>query len=204
MQITREQIIAIMPCANNSVDKYLPYINKYAEEFQVNTSLRIVHFLAQVAVESNELRCVEENLNYSSKGLLTTFPKYFSRNTAALYARKPEKIANKVYANRCGNGNEASGDGWRYRGRGLFQLTFRANYSAYKTYCGFDVVNKPDLIAQPLGATRSAFWYWWKHGLNLLADADNTIAIRKKINGGTNGLPDVQKYVERGKKVFNI
>lgn len=204
MTITKEQILAIMPNARANADKFLPYINKYAEEFKINTPLRLIHLLANIAVESGELHYTEENLNYSANALLVTFPKYFNRNTALVYARKPEKIANRVYANRGGNGTEASGDGWKYRGRGLFQLTFKANYAAYKAYCGFDVVAKPELIAQPLGATRSAFWYWWKNNLNALADADNTIAIRKKINGGTNGLSAVQQYVARGKKVFKL
>lgn len=204
MQITKEQILAIMPNSKAYVDKYLPYINKYAEAFKVNTPLRIIHFLAQVAVESAELRFVEENLNYSSSGLLKVFPKYFNKNTALVYARKPAKIASRVYGNRYGNGNEASGDGWKYRGRGLFQLTFKANYQAYKAYCGVDVVSKPELVAEPDNAVRSTFWYWWKHCLNAYADADNVIAIRKKINGGTNGLASAQQYVARGKKAFKL
>lgn len=204
MTVTRENILAIMPNAGAAVGKYLPYINKYATDFGVNTPLRMAHFLAQIAVESSELRTVEENLNYSAKGLLSTFPKYFTAAIAKLYARNPQKIANRVYANRYGNGDEASGDGWRYRGRGLIQLTFKANYKNYKDFCGYDVVNNPELLSRPLGATRCTFWFWKKRNLNILADADNVVAIRKAINGGTHGLSMAKVYLSRAKKVFCV
>ena len=199
-------MLAIMPKASKVVDRYLPYLNAHMKECQINTRERICHFLANVAVESRELQSVVENLNYSASGLLKTFPKYFTSATAKAYERQPQKIANRVYANRYGNGNEASGDGWRFRGRGLFQYTFRANYQEYSRWCGYNVEANPDLMAQPKGATRSACHYYQSRGCNLLADkggSDEVIrAIRKKINGGFNGLAEVKVYYLRAKVVI--
>ena len=206
MQITRKQLLAIMPRASKVVDKYLPYLNTHMAECGINTPERIRHFLANIDVESNELQSVTENLNYSALGLLRTFPKYFNSSTAKAYERQPQKIANRVYANRYGNGNEASGDGWRYRGRGLIQYTFRSNYREYGKWCGYNVEEQPDLLSQPKGATRSACHYYQSRGCNQLADkgdSDEVIkAIRKKINGGTNGLAEVKVYYSRAKKVI--
>lgn len=204
MLVTKEQILAIMPKAKNVVNTYLSYLNKHMEECQINTPLRICHFLAQIALESGELCYKEENLNYSASGLLKTFPKYFTKELANQYARKPEKIANRVYANRMGNGNEASGDGWKYRGRGAIQYTGKSNYQEYSKWCGFDVINKPDLLTQPKGYIRSACHYFESRKCNELADKDNVLAIRKKINGGTNGLASVQNYLAKAKKVFGV
>ena len=161
MQITRNQVLAVMPRAIRVVDKFLPYLNTHMNECGINTRERVCHFLATIAVESAELTAVEENLNYSADGLLKTFPKYFrSSAVARSYERHPQQIANRVYANRYGNGNEASGDGWRYRGRGLIQYTFRDNYKEYAKWCGYDVERQPELLAQPKGATRSACHYY--------------------------------------------
>lgn len=194
MQITESQLLAIMPKAKAVFDntgitrakKFLPYINDTLKEFHIDNRERVCHYLAQIAHESNELQCVEENLNYSAEGLLRTFPSRFNVVTAKSYARNPRKIASKVYGGRYGNGDEASQDGWKYRGRGLIQITFKSNYAAYAAYCGYDVVGKPDLLAQPKGATRSSGWYFFRHGCNELADRDNgsgsmMSAIRKVV-----------------------
>jgi putative chitinase len=209
MNITRAQILAIMPNAGKVVDKYLPYLNRHMEECEINTRERVCHFLATIAVESSELRAVTENLNYSALGLLKVFPKYFNASTAKAYERQPQKIANRVYANRYGNGNEASGDGWRFRGRGLIQYTFRDNYKEYSRWCGYNVENDPDLLTQPKGAVRSACHCFQSRGCNQLADKGGSdsvlIAIRKKINGGTNGLygnSGVKSYYQKAKKVI--
>lgn len=199
MTLTKEQLRSIAPNAGSKIDTYLPYINKYMEEFKINTPRRIQHWLAQVLHESNEFRAVEENLNYSSSRLLQVFPKYFVPSTALAYANKPQRIASRVYANRMGNGAEATGDGWKYRGRGLIQLTGKSMYNSYKGYCGFDVVAQPDLIAQPLGAVRSSMWFFATHGCNEMADRDDVVSITRKINGGTTGLDKRKVYLLRAK-----
>jgi putative chitinase len=172
-------------------------------------------FLAQIGAESGQLSAVVENLNYSAKGLRTTFGKYFKTDAEAeKYARKPEQIANIVYANRLGNGDTESGDGWRYRGRGLIQLTGKSNYNKasvemYALPLGVDFVDKPDLLATPEYAAQSAAWFWESNGLNALADklggADDVEvfkAITKRINGGYNGLEERQAIYQRTKTII--
>ena len=161
----------------------------YASSFGVNTKLRLCHFLAQVAHESGKFQALSENLNYSQSGLLKIFPKYFpTAALAAAYNKQPAKIANRVYANRYGNGNEASGDGYKYRGRGLIGVTFKSNYIAFGKAIGEDVVTNPDLVAQPKYAVLAAGWYWDSRKINALADKDDVLGVTKAINGGTNGL----------------
>lgn len=156
------------------------------------TEHRQAHFLAQIAHESGGFKHTTENLNYSSKGLRTIFGKYFRTHEMAVrYARKPEKIANLVYADRMGNGNERSGDGWRYRGRGLIQLTGRHNYTACGKALGLDLIANPDQLSQDANASvGAACWFWDQRGLNKHADADDINSITKRINGGYNGLED--------------
>jgi putative chitinase len=167
-------------------------------KFEINTPLRLAHFLAQAGHESGNFRLTKENLNYSAKGLNGIFKKYFpTLEAAAAYERKPEKIANKVYANRMGNGDEASGDGAKYCGRGYIQLTGKTNYQAFFTSMKLDVNSDPALVATQY-ALASAAWFWNKNGLNKLADGGATDAvvtsITKKVNGGTIGLEDRQKH----------
>jgi putative chitinase len=160
-------------------------------KYGITTPLRLKHFFAQMAHESGNFTRLEENLNYSASGLMTTFKNYFPTLAIAnAYARQPEKIANRVYANRNGNGNEASGDGWKYRGRGIVHLTGRYNYQHYKNYSGIDVVNNPDLAKNLAVALDVAGWFWTEKKLNDLADKNNITAITQAINGGTNGLKD--------------
>ena len=167
------------------------------EKFKIDTALRLSHFLAQCAHESANFKVTYENLNYSAKGLMSTFKKYFpTLDIATLYERKPEKIANKVYANRMSNGSEASGDGWKHRGRGFIQLTGKDNYTAFDKVVDDDILANPDLVATKYPLL-SAAWFWNKAGLNALADkgtsdADVT-AIRKKVNGGIIGVEDTIK-----------
>lgn len=203
MQITKEQLLKIMPNAKYKVDVFLPLLNKYMEKFGINTKLRAAHFLAQIAHESNELRAYTENFNYSYEGLLRVFPKYFNATTAKAYARQPERIANKVYANRMGNGDEKSGDGFRYRGRGLIQLTGKSMYAKFNVDSPENVVEHPELMAQPDMGTYSACWFFSKvKNLNVLADKDDVLAITKAINGGTNGLAERKKYLARAKSAL--
>src|SRR5574344_1094965 len=134
----------------------------------INTKERVCMFLAQCGHESGGFTIYNENLNYSANGLRSVFKKYFSTyDLANQYARKPEKIANKVYANRIGNGSESSGDGWKYRGRGMIMITVKSNYQEFSKYSGIDVVNNPDLLSNDLVVSiKSAIWFWTKNKLN--------------------------------------
>lgn len=168
------------------------------EKFQINTPLRLAHFLAQCGHESGNFKAVNENLNYGAQGLLSIFKKYFPTEAKANeYARKPEKIANLVYGNRMGNGPETSGDGFKYRGRGYIQLTGKDNYAAFDKVVPENIVETPDLVASKYPLL-SAAWFWNSRGLNTLADKGATdadvTAITKKVNGGTIGLPDRIKH----------
>lgn len=205
MVITEAQVRRIMPKAKNAnVIEFVKAFNKHCEQFEINTKLRVVHFLAQLAHESGELNYVEENLNYSADGLRRTFPKYFTVEQAKEYARKPQKIASRVYANRMGNGDEASGDGWKYRGRGLIMLTGKSNYASYEKsgYCVGRLTEHPEWLAQYPGALKSAMWFWKANGCNALADRDDVMAVSKRINGGTLGLAARMYYTRVAKRVF--
>lgn len=170
-------------------------LNMACDHFDIGTPLRYAHFLAQIAHESAGLTATIENLNYSSQGLMKTFPKYFPDfATATEYSHNPQKIANKVYANRMGNGDEASGDGWKYRGRGFIQLTGHDNYKNY----GFE--DNPDSV----DPADSAAWFWYTRALNPLADQDDILTITKLINGGVNGLDDRTARLARVKASLGI
>jgi len=159
-------------------------------EDMIESPSRIAGFLAQTSHESGKYKFLTENLNYSDKGLLKTFPKYFNESNVMEYARKPEAIANRVYANRMGNGDEASGDGWRYCGRGLIQLTGKNNYQAFANSEQMNIEEVPDYLITYVGAVRSALWFWNKNNLNDTADAGDLLMMTKKINGGTHGLAE--------------
>jgi len=167
-------------------------------KFEINTPLRLSHFLAQAGHESGNFKLVKENLNYSAAGLMGTFKKYFPTQVLAdSYARKPEKIANKVYGGRMGNGDEASGDGAKFCGRGYIQLTGKNNYQEFFKSMELDVNSDPTIVASEY-ALASAAWFWSKNGLNKLADGGATEAvvtsITKRVNGGTIGLDDRIKH----------
>lgn len=174
-------------------------------KFELNTPLRLAHFLAQAGHESGGFKAVNENLNYSAKGLLGVFKKYFPDGTkAALYERKPEKIANLVYGNRMGNGPEASGEGWKFRGRGYIQLTGKDNYRAFDAVVAESIVDNPDLVATKYPLL-SAAWFFHKNGLHKIADQGATDAVvtsvTKRVNGGTIGLADRIKHF---KEYYNL
>lgn len=201
--LTDDQLRQIMPgLPQTQRQQYLPHLQAAMDEFGVTTPLRAAAFLAQLAHESAQLTRFVENLNYSAKGLLATFGKYFTPALAAQYARQPERIANRVYANRLGNGPESSGDGWRYRGRGAIQITGRENYRTYGDLLGADLVNNPDQAAAGAVTFRTAGAFWKSKGCNELADRQDFITITKRINGGTNGLPDRQQFYDRAKRVL--
>lgn len=162
----------------------------------IDTKERVNMFLAQCGHESGGFTRFTEGLNYSAKGLLGTFPKYFpDLKTALSYERQKEKIANRVYANRMGNGPESSGDGWKYRGFGFIQLTGKDNFNIFSKDTGIDIVTNPESIRDDLSlAIRTAIWFWNKNNLNKFADAKDILGATKKINGGTNGLEDRKKH----------
>jgi putative chitinase len=169
-----------------------------AAKFQINTPLRLAHFLAQCGHESGGFRATKENLNYSAKGLVGTFKKYFPTEAAAKpYERQPTKIANKVYGNRMGNGPESSGEGAKFCGRGYIQLTGKENYTAFGKSINEDILSNPDKVASDY-ALLSAAWFFSKNGLHKMADGGSTDAvvtsITKRVNGGTIGLADRIKH----------
>ncbi len=175
-------------------EEVLSQIPETVEKFKLNTPLRLAHFLAQCAHESGNWKFKVENLNYSAAALQSVFRKYFpDEATAAQYARKPEMIANKVYASRMANGDEASGDGWKFRGRGYIQLTGKQNYSSFDKIIEDDLLSNPDLVAEKYPLL-SAAWFWDSNNLSALADKGATdadvTAITKRVNGGTHGLED--------------
>jgi len=179
-------------------DSVIAMIPEVASKFEINTPLRLAHFLAQCGHESGGFKLTQENLNYSAKGLNGIFKKYFpTLESAVPYERKPEKIANKVYGGRMGNGAEASGEGWKFHGRGFIQLTGKDNYTAFTKSIGEDCVTNPDLVASKY-ALASAAWFFNKNGLHKMADGganDATVtSITKRVNGGTIGLPDRIKH----------
>ena len=179
-------------------DSVIAMIPEVASKFEINTPLRLAHFLAQCGHESGGFKLTKENLNYSAKGLNGIFKKYFpTLESAVPYERKPEKIANKVYGGRMGNGLEASGEGWKFHGRGFIQLTGKENYTAFTKSIGEDCVTNPDLVASKY-ALASAAWFFNKNGLHKMADGgatDDTVTkITKRVNGGTIGLPDRIKH----------
>jgi putative chitinase len=179
-------------------DAVIAQIPEVMDKFQINTPLRLCHFLAQCGHESGNFKAVNENLNYGAKGLRGIFPKYFPTDAlAAEYERKPEKIANKIYGGRMGNGPEASGEGYKYRGRGYIQLTGKDNYSAFDKVVPENILETPDLVATKYPLL-SAAWFWNSRGLNALSDKGATdadvTAITKKVNGGTIGLADRIKH----------
>jgi len=187
---THVEMLMEMGVAASDSQQYIADLEAVLPEYGIaNSRLRLAHFFAQVLHESGLMHFDTENLNYSAKALRAVFGKYFqSDDQAAAYARQPERIASHVYANRMGNGSETSGDGWRYRGRGLLQLTGKDNYRAFADWLGEPrVVSEPDLVASDY-AVHSAVYFWDRNKLNAIADRDDIVALTKRVNGGLNGL----------------
>jgi putative chitinase len=171
--------------------EWVPALNDTFAKFGIATVNQQAAFIGQCAHECNHFKTLQENLNYKAQTLFEKFHKYFpTMELATQYAHNPAKIANRAYANRCGNRDEASGDGWRFHGRGCIQLTFHDNYWHCGQAAGVDFVANPDLVAQPKYAALSAGWFWSTHGCNALADARDWMGLTKKINGGTFGLDE--------------
>lgn len=186
------------------MSKAIQLATKYAtllKTYGITTAKRKAMFFAQLDHESN-LEPKVENLNYSAERLLQVFPKYFTKNDVNDFARNPEKIANRVYSNRMGNGNQNSGDGYKFRGRGFIQLTGRNNYLLLSKDTGVDYVANPDLLLNEADAMVSACWFWQKNKINESADWGDVEGVTRIINGGSNGLADRKKKYEQYLKVF--
>ena len=184
-----EQLAQGLQMSPSKAEEWIDAINTTFETFGIETPEQQASFLGQCAHESNNFTALAENLNYKAESLCKVWPKRFpSLEAAQPYHRNPEAIANHVYASRMGNGDEESGDGWKYRGRGLIQLTGHDNYKACGEALGVDLLDDPDLVSTPMYAVLSAGWFWSTHHLNNIAS--NIVAVTKKINGGTIGLDD--------------
>jgi putative chitinase len=204
MQITQQQLGA---CIGNNpyLEQWTEALNKILPDYEIDTPQRVAAFVAQSAHESGNFTALHENLNYRAETLRKVFPKYFTDASAAQIASQPNKaelIANRVYANRMGNGDEASGDGFRYCGRGLIQLTGKSNYQAFAESIETPVEQIPEFLATFEGAIQSACWFWESNNLNQYADSGDIVTMTKRINGGTIGLEDRKKHYEHALHVF--
>jgi putative chitinase len=207
--LTEARLAAFLPNLNN-VPVWTAALDEAMDRFEIDSPERTAAFLAQIACESAECRRLTEKLNYTAKRLMAVWPKRFTTlEKAAAYEFQEEKLANYVYAKRLGNGDEASGDGWRYRGRGLLQITGRANYRASGLVLGLPLELNPELLEQPDTAALSAAQFWQSHRLNELADDRNDddddedfVTISIIINGGRTGLEERRRYWARARAAF--
>jgi putative chitinase len=202
MEIRQDQLQQILS-GNPYLDHWCEALNKILPDYDIDTPQRVAAFLAQTAHESGGYTALHENLNYRPETLRKIFPKYFPDDaTAAQFAHKPEAIANRVYANRMGNGPESSGDGFNYCGRGLIQLTGKSNYQAFADSLEMAVADVPAFLETFEGAIQSACWFWEANNLNQYADTGDILTMTKRINGGTIGLEDRKKHYEHALHVF--
>ncbi len=192
--LTKEQLAQLIP-GNPYIDYWYGALEQLLPDYDINTPQRVAAFIAQCAHESGGFKFIKENLNYKAASLRRVFPKYFPDDAlAARYANKPEMIANRVYGNRMGNGPEESGDGFRYCGRGLIQLTGKNNYEEFAMSIETPVEEIPDYLATFEGAAQSACWFWEKNNLNKWADTGDIKELTRRINGGYIGLEDRIKH----------
>ena len=202
MKLTASQFKQMVPGITH-VDHWIEAFDQLLPDYEINTPKRIAAFIAQCAHESGGFKFLKENLNYKAESLMKTFPKYFSdKDTANAYAKQPVKIANRVYANRMGNGDEASGDGYKYCGRGLIQLTGKSNYSWFAASLEISPDEASAYLETFEGAAQSACWFWESNNLNVEADAGDIKKMTKKINGGYIGLDDRIKHYEHALHVL--
>jgi putative chitinase len=193
--MTRDELVGSMGCTPALADAWIDHLNATFDLYDINTKARLAAFIAQIGHESGGLTIGRENMNYSADRLLVIFPTHFSANQVDpgfvnYYAHQPEKIANRAYASRMGNGDENSGDGFKFRGGGLMQLTGRDDYRDFGNSISVDLIGQPDLIQTPRVSAMSAGWEWNRGHLNLLADASNFERMTRIINGGLNGYQD--------------
>ena len=203
MQITADQLRQLFP-NNKYLEDLAECLNESFDKYEINTVNRAAGFLAQCGHESNGFTVLKENLNYKAEALNKIFHKYFPTvELAQSFAHNPEMIANKIYANRMGNGDEASGDGYKFRGRGAIQLTGRDNYTRFGATLGLD----PDSCVADMetldGGVESAMWFWQTNGLNAICDADDIVRMTKKVNGGTIGLAERTALYNKAKGILS-
>jgi putative chitinase len=202
---TQEQLAQLLP-GNQYLDHWYEALCQILPDYEINTPERVAAFLAQCAHESGGFKALKENLNYRAETLRKVFPKYFPTDDIAnQYAGLPNKqeaIANRVYANRMGNGPEESGDGFRYCGRGLIQLTGKQNYTKFAESLEIPVEEASEFLSTFEGAIQSACWFWESNNLNQYADSGDILTMTKRINGGTIGLEDRKKHYEHALHVF--
>jgi putative chitinase len=202
MELTKQQLKELLP-KNPYVDQWHKALSQLLPDYEINTPERIAAFIAQCAHESGGFLFLTENLNYKAESLLKVFPKYFKdMTTAKAYEKKPEKIANRIYADRMGNGNEASGDGFKYRGRGLIQLTGKTNYTWFAASLEITPEEAAEYTQTFEGAAQSACWFWETNKINAFADKNDIVGMTKRINGGTIGLEDRKKHYEHALHVL--
>lgn len=200
MPITLPQLLQILPNASQVAGVFVPVLNTAMNRYQIVGAKRIAAFIAQVGHESGQLTRLVENLNYSADALRKTWPSRFGTELAKAVERKPEQIANIAYGNRLGN--SATGDGWKYRGRGLIQITGKDNYRYCGEALGLDLIAHPELLEKPQHGCMSAAWFWATNGLSTLADAGKFAPITQRINGGQTGAVDRQAAYTRALKVL--
>jgi putative chitinase len=201
-QLTFDHLKQLIP-KNPHVESWHKALEQSLPNYDINTPQRIAAFIAQCSHESAQFTRLEENLNYSAEALIQHWPKRFPNiNVANQYARNPQKIANKTYANRMGNGNELSGDGWNYRGRGLIQLTGKNNYQAFADSIQTPIEQMSKYLTTFEGAVQSSCWFWKTNNLNKWVDVDNIKELTRQINGGYNGLEDRIKHYEHALRVM--
>jgi putative chitinase len=201
-EFTQDKLAQIIPNAAYGVDVWYNELNEMLPVFEISTVGRVAAFIAQTAHESGGYRALTENLNYAGERLAAIWPKHFSDVDVSQYHRNPEAIANRAYRNRMGNGDETSGDGWRYRGRGLIQLTGKDNYTRFAQYAEISPEEAAEYLETPRGAVHSACWFWYANDLNTYADAGDFVGMTKRINGGTIGLDDRVKHYNEAVHIF--
>lgn len=222
MRLTIEQLVQSTGCSNKVAEVWLPYFNSIPKNFGIDTPLRMAAFLAQVGHESGGLSLLEENLNYSAEGLANVWPKryakklqngLYTKNNVGRYlpstlamkiARKPVLIASNTYADRMGNGSVESQEGWKYRGRGILQLTGKSNYAELTLNTGIDFISNPDLLKEPAYALISACFFWKNNNLNRFADKKDILSLSKAINGGIIGLEHRKALYEKACKTLQV
>ena len=199
---TEAQLAKIIP-GNQYISEWYDALSSILPEYDINTPERVACFLAQTAHESGNYTTLKENLNYRAVTLRKVFPKYFPTDALAeSYAGNPAKIASKVYGGRMGNGDEASGDGYKFCGRGLIQLTGKDNYTRFAESLEMDIDEAIEYLETFEGAVQSACWFWETNNLNNFADNNDILGMTKRINGGTIGLEDRQKHYQHALHVF--
>ena len=206
MELTKEQLQQLLP-ENKFVDHWYEVLAKLLPDYEIDTPQRIAAFIAQCSHESGGFITIKENLNYRPESLVKLFSKYFDLPTAQRYCALPNKqeaIANRIYANRMGNGDESSGDGYKYCGRGLIQLTGKDNYFWFSSSLGITPEDASEYMATFEGAAQSACWFWENNKLNQWADAGDILTLTKRINGGTIGLEDRVNHYEHALHVLGV